>query len=903
MAGPGLRGKIVIWTFVPTAMTLLIVSLVTFLAYERVTADLVIERDRELIRLAAGQLAVELSEYSQLLHEEARTVTYQLNMEKPDDLQVALSQSRNRTIVFDAGIVVLDNFGHVLAADPAQPALLGQDWSTQSHIRRMLLTPGTIFSDVTEMGPGQQPMMAVSVPVISPRREFLGILVGLFHVNTNSVNSFYGDIVKLRLNREGSAYLVDSQGRVIYHSDSHYIGDNFANQPVVQAVISGQTDARRTQDFDGRVIVAGYAPVPGTPWGLVTEEPWATLVRPSQGYRQFLMALLALGIVGPTLFVAFSVRRITQPIEELIAATKAVAAGNFDQEIKAESGDEIAALAQQFNHMSAQLRTSYAEIERKVQERTRELSVLYQTARVLSHSLRMETMLSIALERVLEELNFDAGAIFLYDSVRGQLELITQQGLSERFQQEASQGIIAKATVDTGDLVMIEDLAQDGRIPANLLAEGHRSLMSIPLYSQRRIQGVLTICSSQPRPMGSNDKDLLRSIGNQMGVAMENALLYSTEQRRSEQFRVLGEVGRSITSIMAQDELLKRLTQLLQESFDYYHVGIGLIEKDELVYKFGAGKLWDAPNFDFHPNGFQLGWQGLSGWVAGHGQALILPDVSQDPRYVHLEPSQTRSEAVLPIRVKSQVIGVLDVQQDRLNAFDETEITVLQSLANQAGIAIENARLYEQAAQLAVLEERQRLARDLHDSVTQGLYGITMYAEAAARLLQSGESETAATYLQDLAETAQGALAEMRLLIYELRPSMLESAGLAAAIQHRLATVEGRSGLHAETQISEVGALPKQMEEELYWISQEVLNNVIKHAKADRVSVTLQRVGDQISMQIWDDGSGFDPVAAREAGGLGLRGISERAALLNGRVQIESAPGQGSTVRIQIPIR
>ena len=134
-------------------------------------------------------------------------------------------------------------------------------------------------------------------------------------------------------------------------------------------------------------------------------------------------------------------------------------------------------------------------------------------------------------------------------------------------------------------------------------------------------------------------------------------------------------------------------------------------------------------------------------------------------------------------------------------AFDESDVVVLQSLADQAAASVENTRLYEQTRQLAVLEERHRLARDLHDSVTQALYGVTLYSEAAEGQLSLGHVEKAVKHLRDLRDTAQEALVEMRLLIYELRPPVLEEEGLVAALQARLLTVETRSGLKTEFRV------------------------------------------------------------------------------------------------------
>jgi signal transduction histidine kinase len=221
-------------------------------------------------------------------------------------------------------------------------------------------------------------------------------------------------------------------------------------------------------------------------------------------------------------------------------------------------------------------------------------------------------------------------------------------------------------------------------------------------------------------------------------------------------------------------------------------------------------------------------------------------------------------------------------------------------VANQASTAIENARLYEQAQQLAVTEERSRLARDLHDSVTQALYGITLYSQAAAGHLAAGRIDKVAEHLRELQDTSQDALAEMRLLIFELRPPILAEGGLAAALQARLLAVEGRAGLKTEFKSEMQGRLPLAVEEGLYRIAQEALNNCLKHARARRIVVNVWRDVQRVTLTIADDGVGFDPATARARGGLGISAMEERAAQLGGRLSVNSKPGEGTQVRVEV---
>jgi signal transduction histidine kinase/ligand-binding sensor domain-containing protein len=242
---------------------------------------------------------------------------------------------------------------------------------------------------------------------------------------------------------------------------------------------------------------------------------------------------------------------------------------------------------------------------------------------------------------------------------------------------------------------------------------------------------------------------------------------------------------------------------------------------------------------------------------------------------------------------------------DRTAELSQTNVLLEQEIAERQ--RTEEALAQERAA-AAVLAERNRLARGLHDSVTQSMYGMMLYAEAASQLLATGDShvDQATDLLRELRETANEGLAEMRLLIFELRPPILREEGLPSALQARLESVESRAGLatefHLETEAEPADEidLPSDMEEGLYRIAWEALNNILRHARAHRVAVTLrhQRTENKLILQIVDDGVGFSPAEARKGRGMGLAGMAERAAQLGALLEIESAPGAGTTVRV-----
>jgi signal transduction histidine kinase len=225
-----------------------------------------------------------------------------------------------------------------------------------------------------------------------------------------------------------------------------------------------------------------------------------------------------------------------------------------------------------------------------------------------------------------------------------------------------------------------------------------------------------------------------------------------------------------------------------------------------------------------------------------------------------------------------------------------------QSLLDELQEAHQQLQQYAgQAEELAVARERNRLARELHDSVTQTLYGLRLQSEAASRKLAAGDTAAVEAYLQEFRRSVHQTLHETRLLIFELRPPLLEEEGLQAALLARLESVEARSGLQVRANLDVPPGLPPTVEDGLYGIAIEALNNILKHARARQVTLSLSQEPGQLQLVITDDGIGFDPHSAAAQGGLGLRGLHERAALINGHVRLDSTPGAGTTLEITVP--
>ena len=289
---------------------------------------------------------------------------------------------------------------------------------------------------------------------------------------------------------------------------------------------------------------------------------------------------------------------------------------------------------------------------------------------------------------------------------------------------------------------------------------------------------------------------------------------------------------------------------------------------------------------------------GLFGWTASHQEKLILPDLMNDWRTSEvIRNSDANVYAGVPMNAEGELVGVLSIFREKKRAFSADDISILASIADQIGVIISNHRLRAENDRLMLLEERNRLARELHDAVTQSLYSSVLLTEALKAQARKGNLNGIEQISEQLQSNAHQALKEMRLLIHNLRPSILTSVGLTRAIRHRLKAVEERAGI--EHQLIVLGRIdiPKHVEETLYFIAQEALNNSLKHANASKVAVKIQQKQGVLTISIVDNGCGFDTESLEE-GGLGLVSMQERMNQIGGEVFINSAPNKGTAIRI-----
>jgi PAS domain S-box-containing protein len=569
------------------------------------------------------------------------------------------------------------------------------------------------------------------------------------------------------------------------------------------------------------------------------------------------------------------------------------------------------------------LQEAYQTLERQVEKGKKELATLNAIAAEVNRTLAPEEIIARALEKTMQAVAMECGAAYRLEEADQTLVLLVQRGLSEDFVQATARLPLEIALAGKQireDEPLVWQVASDypaGELKDRILRAGLCSVVGIPLLAKGQLIGGLILSTRRPRTLTDEESFLVSSIGQQVGIAMDNARLYEAERERWEEAegrRRVAEGMREILAVLNSQQSLPRILDFIatqtcrllnSDAAAVLRLEDGLL-RIQAAYGLEADYITDLT--------MRVG-EGGAGRALATRRPVIIPDLREAARHTTqgTMPSESQKGLVqrlmqefgallsVPLIVQDQDYGAITVYYRTPRDFSEEDLHLAMIVADQVALAVESARLREQVGQAAAMEERSRLARELHDSVTQSLYSVIMYTEAAARLLTAVQEATAAEYLRDARDTAQEALREMRLMIYQLRPPLLEKGGLAVALQVRLDAVERRGGIHAELIVEGQDRLPPPIQAELHQIAQEALNNALKHAHARQVQVHLQFGEAATRLQVQDDGVGFEPAAARAGGGLGIPGMEERVHRIGGRLTIESTPGQGTKILVEVP--
>jgi PAS domain S-box-containing protein len=454
--------------------------------------------------------------------------------------------------------------------------------------------------------------------------------------------------------------------------------------------------------------------------------------------------------------------------------------------------------------------------------------------------------------------------------------------------------------------VTVADAASDARSYQPVMRLGNFGpALIVPMYVANRSMGAMIVAN--PRggtAFTAEDLSLVESFAAQAAVSLEIATVRERLQRLT---------SVTIAGQKPLEDALSALSRTVVEATETIACGIFLLDAEhrlttagthglppsfidtmERAYRHAGARL---PQMDAIEDGMPVVREGAVSRFLSNPPS----EPSWEPALEMLRGVSWDSIVSVPLIYQGRVVGALSGYYPRGYHLSDAETVFLKIVADHAAAIAENARLFTDAQAHVALEERQRLARELHDSVSQALFAIALGARTALEHLKQNPAAARAP-LDYVVQLAEAGLAEMRALIFELRPESLEKEGLVGALAKQTAALRARYGITVDEFISAEPEASLAVKEALFRIAQEALNNTAKHARASHVELHLNLVGETLVAEVRDDGAGFEP-DAQFPGHLGLQSMRERAFRLGGRVEITSSTGQGTTVRAVIPRR
>ncbi|HSB69367.1 MAG TPA: response regulator [Candidatus Methylomirabilis sp.] len=601
------------------------------------------------------------------------------------------------------------------------------------------------------------PSVTLGVRLRRSEKDSGGVVAGVINLQ-----SLWELTEKTTLSHGGRAYVVDERGRLIAADDPNLVLKrlSFADRPLIQRLIHPAGEDLASPIREGYTnehavgVMATGLPVPGPRWAVVVEQPQALLYAPIRWTLWFALTLSLAGLAGSIILARRLSRRFTEPITRLREEVRQFGEGHLERRVAIDTGDEIGELATQFNQMAEALASSYQGLEDKVAERTRELSTLFRIARESVSALPLNEVLPIITRSAAELLTCHASSVRLLDRQTSALTLVADSNLDERFKQcgplPPEQGLVCLAAPE-GQPVMVEDIASDPLFPhrAEALRAGIRSMAVVPLHAHVDIIGVLSVYDNTPRRFSAAELSSLTEFANLASLAIEKARLLEATQRelterrqaeaalavRTHHLEAVRAVSQDITRELDLTTLLRLITQ---RAVDLVGASAGVIYLWDPEAQSLIPRAWHAHGDWMEGLRLRLG-EGVTGLAAQRREGLIVNDYRVSPYALLplLEHVGVTASLAEPLLFRDRLLGAIEVNHIAApRRFTEEDQHALRLFADQAAIAIENARLFNaatearDAAQTAARTKSEFLANMSHEIRTpmNGIIGMTELA-------------------------------------------------------------------------------------------------------------------------------------------------------------------------------
>ncbi len=589
-----------------------------------------------------------------------------------------------------------------------------------------------------------------------------------------------------------------------------------------------------------------------------------------------------------------------------------------------------------------ELRVANASLEQRVQERTRQLEQRQRVTASMRDTLAVinsKQALSHTLDHLVRQatmlLKADAGTLYSMDTEIQQGRIEASFNIFEDDVRRLTFDLTTTSGIEMLDIIRqrkpviayfeksnLEHVRQDNNVPEHIrirrigVLERFNGSVSVPIFVRNEPFGALLLYYTDAQTLAHQDFEPAITLADQAALAIENARLHqSAHEKRAEaeQRRQIAEGLREGLAVLNSDQSLTDiLAFVVRQAVKLLGTDGGalyLLDEKKQMLRAGASHGLSSTYTALEiPTG-----GAITGRAVALGEPVSIPDLrastelletyltqpDMPPGWVAaLEQLKADYNAVLavPIRTRSETYGSVTLYYANSQHFSDDLIALAVAFAGQAALVIENARLRERVRETATVEERNRLARDLHDAVTQTLFSASMIADTLPALWDADQAD-ARQQLQRLGQLTRGALAEMRSLLIELRPARLVQADTQTLLQQLIDAAQGRSTVTFDLKVDPHCALPDDVKIVMYRVVQEAFNNIIKHARAEHAFVSLRCDGRQAALQILDDGCGFDPDEVK-VGHFGMQIMAERAASIRATFVIDTNRGEGTEIKL-----
>jgi signal transduction histidine kinase len=660
------------------------------------------------------------------------------------------------------GIAILNDNGAEMVKVSERRVYLANELSSQrdaEHFQRAV--HGDTYVSPVYTTDKAEPYVTIAVPIPVGPGRIIGVVAA--DVNLTFLWQIIGDV---RFSDAGHAYLVDTQGNLIAHQDpslvfkrtslsSHFKVRKFLLHPMDK----DPDPAEEGTGITGERALSTYAPVRGLGWAVVLTEPVDIALGDLATMQRYAILLLGVGLMIGSIVIVWMSNKITEPIRKLHQGVEVIRQGNLDHRVDIKTGDEIEKLAREFNEMAGELKNSYATLEQRVEQRTRQLSALYDVTTTVNQSLDLDPVLEEVIRKITGIFHFDATRIFLSGTQSDGVELRASIESDPKFSLPLLSvhnrlGLVGRVMA-TGKPLIFDHIQSDPRYEEfsqlKLGKEsGHSFLAVFPLRTRMESIGAIVCLGRKPRQLAPDEIGLITSMADQIGVAVEKVNLFEETVARANELSALYDVTATVNRSRDPDVILKDVVRKVLQltNFDAARVYLLDPEGKELRLRMYEGI---SPEFAAQTKTYRAS-DGIDGTVVVTGKPILLQDIQTDPLYQkHARSGRARQAGFrgymsFPLKSKTNTLGVINFLSRSVRNLLPKDKVLLASMTNQICVALENANLFEQTT-----EKAKEIAAlyDVTTTVNQSLDLESVLHQVMKKITDIFRLDTTRIYLLD----------------------------------------------------------------------------------------------------------------------------------------------------------